>query len=570
MGNLVLFNYMLKNLLKQYYNFSSFRPGQKEIIQDILNGRDVIGVMPTGGGKSLCFQLPAMILDGATIVISPLIALMKDQVDKLEKNNIPATFINSSISPNEIGKRLDIIKSGNCKLLYIAPERFYSHEFTEALKNIKISLFAIDEAHCISEWGHDFRPSYTRLRHAIDMLGNPPVLALTATATSEVRLDIQTQLNIPNASFYITGFDRPNLCYHAIRCGDREKQENILNYCMENEGPGIIYMGTRQKVENMVSFLENYDISADGYHAGMGAEDRKIVQEDFMVERKKIIIATNAFGLGIDKPNIRFVIHFDIPGTLESYYQESGRAGRDGAPADCILFHSPQDRFLREFFLQGENPSIETIKQIYSILHAQHDDTILFTYKEIAEQLLENVPDMAIGSVLKIFEKNGIIERPAERSISAYLRFLKPERDVRELIGARAAIQQKLMDHLIRKFSGELEEGININIDEVVNALDIKRDAVSRMMRKLTDNGAANYEPPFKGSEIRLLKRVHPEELDKIIDFSQIEEKKNRSFSKLDIMENYVYHLGCRRKYILDYFGERISERCGNCDNCMR
>lgn len=279
---------MLYALLNQYYGFSSFRPGQEEIINDILNGKNVIGVMPTGGGKSLCFQLPALMLEGVTIVISPLIALMKDQVDRLSKYNIPATFINSSISPNEIQNRLNFIKEGKCKLLYIAPERFYSREFVEQLKNIKVSLFAIDEAHCISEWGHDFRPSYLRLRGAIDMLGNPPVLALTATATPEVRIDIQKQLSIPEASCYITGFDRPNLRYYTLRCNDNEKIENILNYCKKNEGPGIIYMGTRQKVENMVDFLENYGISAHRYHAGMDSKERTKIQEDFMAEKKKL------------------------------------------------------------------------------------------------------------------------------------------------------------------------------------------------------------------------------------------------------------------------------------------
>ncbi|MFH0854259.1 MAG: ATP-dependent DNA helicase RecQ [bacterium] len=560
---------MLYKLLNQYYGFSSFRLGQEEIIQDIMNGKNVIGIMPTGGGKSLCFQLPALILDGITIVISPLIALMKDQVDRLEKNNIPATFINSSISINEMQKRLEDVNKKKYKLLYIAPERFYNREFIEQLKNIKVSLFAIDEAHCISEWGHDFRPSYTRLQNAISMLGNPPVLALTATATAEVRVDIQKQLAIPDACFHITGFDRPNLRYYTMKCGDREKMENILNYTKKNNGPGIIYMGTRQKVDGMVNFLEDCGISAYGYHAGVEQEERKRIQENFMDERKKIIVATNAFGLGIDKQNIRFVIHFDMPGTLENYYQESGRAGRDGNPAECILFYSPQDRFLREFFLQGENPSSEIIKEIYSILLREPQDTILFTYKEITKQLSENVPEMAISGVMKIFEKYGLIERPEERSINGYLRFLKPEKEIREIIGSKAKIQQKLIDYLISTYAGELEEGVNLNIDEILRVAQIKRDAISRMMKKLSDIAAVKYDPPFRGSEIRLLRRVIPNELSKIIDFKSLEEKKNRSFSKLDIMENYIYHPGCRRKYILDYFGEHHPKNCGNCDNCL-
>ncbi|MFH0856825.1 MAG: ATP-dependent DNA helicase RecQ, partial [bacterium] len=523
---------MLHKLLNQYYGFSFFRPGQEEIINDILNGKNVIGVMPTGGGKSLCFQLPALMLDGATIVVSPLIALMKDQVDNLRNKNIPASFINSSISPVQIQEQLNFVKNRKCKILYIAPERFYSREFTEQLKRIKISLFAIDEAHCISEWGHDFRPSYLRLRYAIEMLGNPPVLALTATATPEVREDIKKQLNIEDASTYITGFDRPNLRYFALKCNEQEKMENVLNYTKENAGHGIIYMGTRQKVDGMVNFLEDYGIRAYGYHAGMEAADRTKIQDDFMNERKKIIVATNAFGLGIDKPNIRFVIHFDLPGTLESYYQESGRAGRDGNPSDCILFYSPQDRFLREFFLQGENPSAKIINEIYSILKAQVDDPILFTYKDITRQLSESAPEMAVSAALKIFEHHGIIERPQERNITAYLKFLKPEREVKDLAGTRSKIQQKIIDHIVMRHSGELEEGININVDELARELEIKKDSIARLMKKLTDAAAINYEPPFRGSEIRLLQRLSEDGLNNLINFSAIEEKKKRSFTK--------------------------------------
>lgn len=560
---------MLKSALEKYYGFSEFRPGQEEIIKDILDGKDVIGIMPTGGGKSLCFQLPSLIMDGVAVVISPLIALMKDQVDGLNKKNIPATFINSSISENEIRNRLEIIKSGQCKILYIAPERFYSREFTERLKNIKISLFAIDEAHCISEWGHDFRPSYLKLKNAIDLLNNPSVLALTATATQEVRYDIKKQLNLKDPSIYITGFDRPNLRYYTQRCGEAEKIEHILNFLQTNEGPGIIYMGTRDKVNGMSNLLEDNGIGAYPYHAGLDAEERKQIQDDFMNEKKKIIVATNAFGLGIDKPNIRFVIHFDIPGTLESYYQESGRAGRDGKPADCILFYSPQDRFLREFFLQGENPSSKIIKEIYSILKIQSGDTILFTYKEITEQLSESVPEMTVSTALKILEKYGIIDRPQERTITAYLKFLQPERIIREMVSPKAKTQQKFIDHLIANFSGELEEGININLDELLGGIEVKKDTVTRLMKKLKEEGAVIYEPPFRGSEVRLLKDIHPRDLEQVIDFKTLREKKERNYGKLDTMEEYVYHRACRRKFILDYFGDNMgSNRCGNCDNC--
>jgi len=321
----------IKELLKIHYGFNSFRPGQEQVIDNVLADRSTVVIMPTGGGKSLCFQLPALVLDGVTIVISPLIALMKDQVDSLTAIGIPATFINSSISPAETSERLEAVQQGKYKLLYIAPERFYNKEFMAALSNIKVGMFAIDEAHCISQWGHDFRPSYIKLRDVINTLGNPTVAAFTATATPEVRDDIIKQLNLKNPELVITGFARPNLQFGVIKANDSQKAQLVIDAVKSSGGgSGIIYAGTRSRVEDITRILLENDIEAASYHAGMDAEDRKWVQENFMKGKAKVIVATNAFGLGIDKPNIRFVVHYDMPGTIEAYYQESGRAGRDG------------------------------------------------------------------------------------------------------------------------------------------------------------------------------------------------------------------------------------------------
>ena len=356
----------LLELLKIHYGFKTFRPGQERVIDNILAGASTVVIMPTGGGKSLCYQLPALVLDGVTLVISPLIALMKDQVDGLHKISIPATFINSSISQAETVERLDAVKAGQYKLLYIAPERFYSAEFVTALRQVKVSLFAIDEAHCISQWGHDFRPSYLKLKGAIELLGKPTVAAFTATATLEVREDIIKQLGLIDPNLVITGFARPNLQFGVINTQDSRKSQFVLDAISSvPDGSGIIYVGTRSRADELLQTLLAHDISAVGYHAGMEAADRQWVQENFMKGKAKVIVATNAFGLGIDKHNIRFVIHYDMPGTIEAYYQEAGRAGRDGQPSFCLLLYSPRDRYLQEFFIKGDNPPPEIILEVY-------------------------------------------------------------------------------------------------------------------------------------------------------------------------------------------------------------
>ena len=292
----------LQELLKLHYGFTSFWPGQEQVIDNVLEGKSTVVIMPTGGGKSLCYQLPALALDGVTIVVSPLIALMKDQVDSLSSINIPATFINSSLSLPEMYERIKAVKNNQFKLLYIAPERFYNQEFKQSLKEVKVSLFAVDEAHCISQWGHDFRPSYLKLREAIDLAGSPPILALTATATPEVREDIIKQLGLPLPELVITGFARPNLQFGAIKASDVRKPQFVLDAISGIPSQsGIIYVGTRSRADDLAQYLLEQDIEAVVYHAGMEASDRKWVQENFMSGKAKVIVATNAFGLGIDK-----------------------------------------------------------------------------------------------------------------------------------------------------------------------------------------------------------------------------------------------------------------------------
>lgn len=345
----------MEKQLEKYFNFSQFRPGQKEIVESILAGRDVVALMPTGGGKSLCYQLPAILSEKITVVISPLIALMKDQVDSLQVRGIPATFINSSLAPDEVAKRIHDLRLGKTKILYIAPERFGSGEFRAIFSALDVFLFAIDEAHCVSQWGHDFRPDYLEIRKHIQSLRNRPVVAaFTATATPEVKEDIVERLELRDPKIFIRGFDRPNLKFFVQQnLRPKERMVEVLRIAQSmSAGAGIIYALSRKEVENIAKYLSRNGISAAAYHAGMAAEKRTAIQNDFMENEFQIIVATIAFGMGVDKADVRFVIHAGMPGSLEGYYQEAGRAGRDGEVAYCILLHSKKDSSMHKYFIR--------------------------------------------------------------------------------------------------------------------------------------------------------------------------------------------------------------------------
>lgn len=341
--------------LKKYFGYTEFRTGQKELIEHVLTGRDVLGIMPTGGGKSLCYQLPAILKPGVTLVISPLISLMKDQVDGLNEMGIGAVYINSSLEQAEISQRIARVRKGEVKLLYVAPERLNSDWFVGLVQSVGVSFIAVDEAHCISHWGHDFRPSYQEIPAFINRLTHRPVVAaFTATATLRVVEEIKTALGLVDPYALTTGFDRPNLSYQVAT--PPSKYSYLQTYLSGNHGEasGIIYCATRKTVEGLTKKLRMDGFNAEGYHGGMDTDIRKQVQENFMLDTTRIIVATNAFGMGIDKPDVRFVVHYNMPGNMEAYYQEAGRAGRDGEPGDCILMYSPSDIINQKLILDND------------------------------------------------------------------------------------------------------------------------------------------------------------------------------------------------------------------------
>ena len=403
---------LAKQPLRQAFGFEEFLDGQAGIVEQILASRDGLVVMPTGGGKSLCYQLPALCLEGVTVVVSPLIALMKDQVDGLAEKGLAATLINSTLSHSEQRDRIGRMLKGEYKLVYVAPERFRAEGFVSAMRGVKVGLLAIDEAHCLSQWGHDFRPDYLRLGEARKSLGDPQCVAFTATATPVVRDDIVKVLKLQDPFQIVTGFERANLSFNISPVETKAAKFRRTREILKEHRTGIIYCATRKRVEEVAETLHSWGVSCVGYHGGMTEEEREETQNHFIRREVDVAVATNAFGMGIDRPDVRFVIHFEVPGSVEAYYQEAGRAGRDGEAAYCDLLWNYADTRTQEFFLEGANPGYGTISQVYEHLCQEADaqGEIHGSIEEIAGAI-EVKNGMAVSSALSVLARAGHLER---------------------------------------------------------------------------------------------------------------------------------------------------------------
>jgi len=544
--------------LKKHFGLDAFRTGQAEVISNVISGRNAVVVMPTGAGKSLCYQLPALLLDGVTVVVSPLIALMQDQVDALQAKGIAATFINSTLSDAERANRQQRLRQGEYKLVYVAPERFRSEAFISALQEARLALYAIDEAHCISQWGHDFRPDYALLGQVRKRLRPPRTVALTATATPEVRDDIVRVLLMKDPCVSVAGFDRPNLFLEvATVTGDADKRDACAT--LASEGSGVIYCNTRKQAELLHEHLQKEEVPTVLYHAGLEDEARRKAQEAFMSTPDCVAVATNAFGMGIDKPDIRFVAHAGIPRAVEAYYQEIGRAGRDGLPSRAVLLFNHADVFTQERLIQGNHPPETLFVDLWNVLRP------LETFDRGVNLLAGQVgaSEFEVSAALKVLERQGALSR-AGRGEGRYGITVLPSGathqprspEAKALLtalnaGAPPGAKQSMELYLLARKSGLEEERV--------------RHALTLLER----TGIVQVQRPFAGRAITILKHEPWSELK--VDLRRLREQERNALLLLKRMTDYAYTKRCRRAFVLRYFGEEVpfTQSCGSCDVCV-
>jgi ATP-dependent DNA helicase RecQ len=563
--------------LSSHFGYKEFRPGQKEIIEHILNGENVIAVLPTGAGKSICYQIPALINKGFSIVVSPLIALMKDQVDSLNKKDEIAAFINSTMSFAEAEMVLQKISFGKIKLLYAAPERLEALIFAEKLKKLQPEFLFIDEAHCISEWGHNFRPSYTKLKEFISFTGIRNVSAFTATATPEVIQDIVKQLDIKEHKLFIRGFERDNLLLNVVTT--KNKKSETLHLIKNHPGSAIIYTASRKQAEEITGFLNISKVSCEYYHAGVNPVIRRKIQEEFITGSLPVIAATNAFGMGIDKKDIRLIIHYNIPGSIENYYQEIGRAGRDGKPSSAYLLFDDKDIDIQNYFIESSHPDKTFIQQIYQYIcdygkvaeGNTSDKEIPVNMDFLSAVMQKEITKGMLHSALKLLEAGGYLKMLSEFDKKSFVQILVDKERLRGLIKRSInPVLKELIIVMIREFGSTMfNKRVQIDIDTLSGKSSLSVNDIDAALTQLDGMGLISYSR-ITGKENILLTspRINPARLS--LDYKKINENFLRFQNKLQAMVDYVFTNDCRFKYILSYFGENDpSYRCFKCDKCI-
>ncbi len=563
--------------LKKYWGYDGFRPKQEEIISEALAGRDILALMPTGGGKSVCFQVPALMKEGICIVVSPLIALMKDQVENLRRRGIPALLVCAGMSYREIDATLDNAVYGDYKFLYVSPERLRTDLFLARAAKMNINYLVVDEAHCISQWGYDFRPEYlmiSEVRSKIAGTAFPskvPVIALTATATEDVAEDIMARLGFDKPNLLVSGFERPNLSYSARKCENKLGQ--LLKVCNGVQGSGIVYVARRRTAEEVTAFLTSQGVDAAAYHAGMNGKVRAAVQDAWKKGEKRVIVSTNAFGMGIDKGDVRFVCHYDMPQSPEAYFQEAGRAGRDGKKSYALLIWNSTDLKRLAQILQTTYPPLDFIKDIYQKVHnflkipyeEGRDKGYKFDLAAFAKQYKLQVSKAYYA--IKYIEMSGYwtlteeLEIPSKISVSV-------SRD--ELYGIQLGNTETdtFLKVLMRMYEGLFSGYVSIDEERIASVGKYSVLAVESKLKWLASRRIIHYIPKIKSPVLYLAtERLYPDNLR--LDKTEYDSRVARSKARQDAIANYVQNEGrCRSQMLLEYFGQK-SEPCGVCDWCL-
>lgn len=557
-------------ILEQYWGYTSFRPMQEDIVNAVLEGKDTLALLPTGGGKSICFQVPALCREGICLVISPLIALMKDQVQNLDRRGISAAAIFSGMSHRQIDMVFENACNGQYKFLYISPERLQTPMARARIQRMKVNLLAVDEAHCVSQWGYDFRPPYLQIAEVRDLIPKVPVLALTATATAEVLTDIQEKLGFRNGQLFRQSFVRSNLSYSVLY--EDKKREKLLDILRRVPGTGIVYARSRGETKELAHFLHQNRISADFYHAGLPSEERSAKQEAWVAGKTRIIVSTNAFGMGIDKPDVRIVVHLHLPDTLEGYFQEAGRGGRDGQKSYATLLYAPGDGASLRFHLQSAFPAMEQVRRVYQALgsHTQLaigaglGESFDFDLSHFCHHFkLDQAPTHA---ALRLLELEGWIfmSDAAASPARAHITATREELYDYQLRNKQADTVLKTM---LRAYPGMQSDFVDISEMVIAKYAKLPAEIVQQVLQNCQKEGILMYEPRKEKPQLTFTReRVAAENLT--IDLQKFNLRKKRAEERVDQAIKFAETRQCRSQQLLAYFGEPESKPCGICDVC--